>query len=83
MSQSKTWSAIEAGTNIIVGIALSAAVTYWLMPLWGFVPKLHEALEITALFTAVSFARQYGLRRLFNHMPKSSQNMSISGKCVR
>jgi len=83
MSQNKTWSAIEAGTNIIVGIALSAAVTYWLMPFWGFVPKLHEALEITAVFTAVSFARQYGLRRLFNHMSKSSQNMNRPGRYVR
>jgi len=82
MSQSRLHSSMEAGANIVAGILISAALTYWVLPVWGLVPKLHEALEITALFTAASFARQYGLRRVFNHMSKSSRNMNLSSEHV-
>lgn len=66
MSQSRLHSSMEAGANIVAGILISAALTYWVLPIWGLVPKLHEALEITAVFTAASFGRSYALRRYFN-----------------
>ena len=70
MSQTKRHSAIEATDNIVVGILISAAITYFVLPVWGFEPRLGDALEITALFTAASFARSYGLRRIFNRWHK-------------
>ena len=67
IDQMKRHSLMEAATNIIVGIALSWLLTFFVMPFWGFNPTIGQALEVTAVFTVVSFARSYALRRIFNH----------------
>jgi len=35
------------------------------LPLWGYAYAAHEALEITILYTAVSWLRSYAWRRFF------------------
>lgn len=64
--QSKIDSFMESLTNTAVGFCLSFVV-------WAIVARLYALpitwrtnFEITAIFTVVSIARQYVLRRLFN-----------------
>lgn len=62
MGQSHRASAIEAATNIVLGFGISVGITAVLFPSI----TLIENIGITSVFTVASFARAYGLRRLFN-----------------
>lgn len=64
--QKKSHSFYEAVANISVGLLVSAALTYYALPLWGLEPEITEAVEITILYTVASLVRTYGLRRVFN-----------------
>ena len=57
--------ATEALTNATLGLIVSWAVTYWLLPLWGLHPSAATSLGITAMYFAISFARSWALRKLF------------------
>ena len=62
MGQSHRASAIEAAINIVLGFGISVGITAVLFPNITLV----ENIGITSVFTVASFARSYGLRRLFN-----------------
>lgn len=64
--QSRWHSAIEAATNIVVGVAVSWVLTYTVLPFYGYAPSIGQATEITGIFTVASMIRSYGLRRIFN-----------------
>ena len=66
LGQSHRASVIEAATNIVLGFGISVGITAVLMPALGHHVTLSENLAITSVFTVASFARAYGLRRLFN-----------------
>ena len=65
MTQSRRMSFIEAVTNTAVGYLLAVAVQLVAFPLFGLEVGLSENLAIAVLFTAVSIARSYTLRRVF------------------
>ncbi len=64
--QTKLGSFIEAWTNIGVGFTINWCMNMLVLPLLGFRISGGQAFEIGVLFTAVSVARSYCLRRLFN-----------------
>lgn len=64
--QSHRASAIEAAANIVLGFAISVAITAVLLPALGHDVTLAQNVAMTSVFTVASFARAYGLRRLFN-----------------
>lgn len=66
LGQSHRASAIEATTNIVVGFGISVGITAVLLPALGHQVTLAENVGMTSVFTVASFARAYGLRRLFN-----------------
>lgn len=66
--QSRRLSAAEAVANVVVGYGVAAATTALVLPLWGFDVGGVDALWISAVFTVVSLARSYLLRRLFNSL---------------
>lgn len=66
MSQSRRNSLIEACTNIAVGYGLAVLTQIVAFPLFGLHASLSENLGIGLIFTVVSLARSYVLRRLFN-----------------
>lgn len=68
MNQTRTASAIEAIANVAVGFGIALLAQVMIFPLFGFTPSTSENLQIGALFTLVSLARSYLLRRLFNAM---------------
>ena len=68
MKQTRTMSMIEAITNVVVGYKLAIATQLLVFPLFGIEAALHEHLAIGLAFVAVSLARGYLLRRLFERI---------------
>jgi hypothetical protein len=66
--QSRAMSMIEAATNVVVGYVLAIATQIVVFPWFGIHPNLGENLSIGLLFTGVSLARGYLLRRLFERL---------------
>ena len=64
--QSRLMSMIEAAANVAVGYGVALAAQLAVFPLFHIHVSLGENLLIGALFTLVSLARGYALRRLFN-----------------
>ena len=65
MKQSRALSFIEAATNVVVGYVLAIATQLVVFPLFGLEAALHEHMAIGTAFVAVSLARGYLLRRVF------------------
>ncbi len=61
--QSRAMSLVEAVTNVAVGYGIAVAVQLVVFPLFGLV--LAGNLVIGGIFTVVSIARAFALRRLF------------------
>lgn len=66
MTQSRRLSAIEAATNVAVGYAVAVLAQIAIFPAFGVHLPLSDNLMIGLVFTAVSLARSYALRRVFN-----------------
>ena len=66
MTQSRLMSLAESVTNILVGFGVAVATQLAVFPLFGLAVPLGDNLAIGAIFTVVSLARSYALRRLFN-----------------
>lgn len=65
MKQTRTMSLIEAVTNVIVGYALAVITQILIFPIFGLHATLAQNLKMGLVFTVVSIARGYALRRLF------------------
>lgn len=59
-------SLVESCTNIAVGYLISVATNYVVLPLFGYQTTVVESFQIGAIFSIVSIARSYILRRIFN-----------------
>lgn len=66
MSQSRLHSAIESVANVAVGYGVAVATQIAVFPLFGLHASMSDNLLIGAIFTVVSLARSYTLRRVFN-----------------
>jgi hypothetical protein len=58
-------SALEALINAVVGLLVSWAATFTLLPLWGLTPSAGQSLGITGMFFVLSFARAFLIREAF------------------
>ena len=68
MSQSRRMSLIEAVSNTMVGYLVALMVQLVVFPLFGLAVSLADNLVIALVFTVVSIARSYTLRRLFERV---------------
>ena len=66
MSQTRRQSLIEAWTNVLVGFAVSAAANAVLFPLFGWKISARQNAALAVIYTGISLARSYALRRAFN-----------------
>ena len=66
MAQTKLGSLAEAWANIAVGFAINWCANMTILPLFGFRVSGGAAFEIGLIFTVISLARSYALRRWFN-----------------
>jgi hypothetical protein len=64
--QSRTMSAVEAVTNVLVGYGIAVVTQVLVFPLFGLTASLGDNLLLGMVFTAVSLIRSYALRRVFN-----------------
>lgn len=71
--QTKLGSFIEAWGNVAVGFGINFFGNIYILPLWGLHPSVMDALGIGVVFTFISVARSYILRRGFNRL-KSKWN---------
>lgn len=65
-SQPKKYSLLESVINVAVGLVINITAQALVFPLFGMNIPFSSNLEIAAIFTLISIARSYGLRRVFN-----------------
>jgi hypothetical protein len=58
-------SLVEAIANVLVGYGIAVATQIAIFPIFGLQASLAQNLGIGAVFTVVSIARSYALRRMF------------------
>jgi hypothetical protein len=64
--QSRWMSLTEAVTNIVVGYGLAVLTQIIVFPVFGLHASLSDNLLLGSVFTIVSLARGFALRRIFN-----------------
>lgn len=65
MKQSRAMSLVESLANVLVGYCVAVATQILIFPVFGLQTTLAQNLKMGAVFTVVSIARSYVLRRLF------------------
>jgi hypothetical protein len=58
-------SLVEATANVVVGFGVAVLAQVAVFPLFGLHVGFADNLMIAAIFTAISIARSYALRRVF------------------
>jgi hypothetical protein len=66
MNQSRLGSFIEAWVNVAIGFGINFAANMVILPLFGFNITVADNLLIGLLYTVISVARSYVIRRWFN-----------------
>lgn len=66
--QTRLQSLFESVLNILIGAALSYLAQVLVFPLYGIHISWQQDIQIVVIFTVLSIARSYCLRRLFNHL---------------
>lgn len=64
--QTRTDSAIESGSNVLIGYMISVFIGQIIYPMFGYAVSIADNAAMTALFVAASMIRSYTCRRLFN-----------------
>lgn len=70
MSQTRRMSMVESCANIAIGYGVALASQMVAFPLFGVHADLGQNIGIGLVFTGVSLARSYTLRRWFNRRPR-------------
>lgn len=65
MKQSRLMSLVESVANVIVGYGVAVVTQILIFPIFGLHTTLAQNLKMGAIFTVVSIARSFALRRLF------------------
>ena len=71
MKQTRLMSLIEAIANVAVGYGVAVATQLVVFPWFGLPARITDALAIGGIFTLVSLARSYALRRLFERLRRA------------
>jgi hypothetical protein len=66
MTQTRLGSFIEACINVAIGFAINFMANILILPLIGFHITVGQNLFIGVLYTVISVARSYCVRRWFN-----------------
>ena len=66
--QSKRQSLIESFVNVAIGYGVALMSQILIFPLFGIHIPLASNLAIGAIFTVISVARSYAVRRVFNRL---------------
>ena len=82
MNQTRLGSLIEACINVAIGFAINMAANAVILPLIGFHITLQQNLFIGVLYTVISVARSYVVRRWFNaHLQRAAARLARGKAC--
>lgn len=77
MTQTRLGSLIEALFNVAIGFAINFVANMTILPLIGFHITPGQNLFIGVLYTVISVARSYVIRRWFNaHLHTTAQRLA-------
>jgi hypothetical protein len=79
MSQSRTMSLVESIANVLAGFGVAVATQIAIFPLFGLRTTLAN-LAMGAIFTVVSIARSYCLRRVFEGFRVRTHRSNAAGQ---
>ncbi|MEC7259061.1 MAG: hypothetical protein VXW58_14705 [Pseudomonadota bacterium] len=65
MKQSRLMSLVEAVANVMIGYGVAVITQILIFPIFGLHTTLAQNLKMGAIFTMVSIARSFALRRVF------------------
>ncbi len=65
MKQTHLMSLIEAITNVIVGYGVAVVAQILVFPVFGLQTTLAQNLKMGLIFSGISLARSFALRRIF------------------
>jgi hypothetical protein len=65
MKQSRLMSLVESVANVMVGYGVAVVTQILVFPVFGLHTTLAQNLKMGAIFTIVSIARSFALRRVF------------------
>ena len=65
MKQSRAMSLVEAMANVVVGYGVAVVSQILIFPVFGLHTSLTENLKMAAIFSFVSIARSFAVRRVF------------------
>ena len=65
VKQTRLMSLVEAIANVLVGYGIAVLTQLIVFPWFGLPAHIDDALALGAIFTGVSIARSFALRRLF------------------
>lgn len=65
MKQSRIMSLVEAVANVVVGYGVAVVTQILIFPVFGLHTTLAQNLKMGVIFSFVSIARSFALRRLF------------------
>jgi len=71
MSQTRRQSLIEAVINIVVGFGINTVLNFTVFPIFGWHISMKQNLALGVIYTIVSIARSYCLRRVFNRLHRA------------
>lgn len=74
-SQSRKHSLFEAFSNVLIGYGIAFITQLAVFPLFGIHISLHDNLAIGGIFTVISIARSYLLRRFWNWIHVKQQEI--------
>lgn len=66
MNQTRLGSLIEAIINVVIGFAINFTANMLIFPLFGFHITARDNLLLGLIYTVISVARSYCIRRWFN-----------------
>ena len=66
MTQTRLGSFIEAVINVMIGFWINFAANLVILPLFGWHVTVTQNLALGAIYTGISIARSYAVRRWFN-----------------
>ncbi|CDP51769.1 hypothetical protein [Devosia sp. DBB001] len=78
MKQSRLMSLVESVANVIIGYGVAVVTQILIFPIFGLHTTLAQNLQMGAVFTGVSIARSFALRRLFEAVRVASNQSRSS-----
>lgn len=72
MTQTRLGSLIEAVFNVVIGFGINFAANLLIFPLFGWQISAEQNLVLGSIYTAISIARSYAIRRWFNGRLKTA-----------